>query len=71
MTETNKSINPYIESIFSKWFKNIILLILLIPTIFILILGIIRGWIKEDFGLQLFFLLLGIFLGKWLENGKK
>ncbi|MEK6867562.1 MAG: hypothetical protein AABX98_01950 [Nanoarchaeota archaeon] len=66
----NSTINPYIENILGKWFKNIILLVLLIPTVFIVVFGASNGWIKADFGLQLFFLLLGIFIGKWLENGK-
>ena len=37
--EEIKLINPYIEKLLGEWFKNVILLILLIPTIIIIITG--------------------------------
>jgi len=64
-------INPYIENIFGKWFKNIVLLILLIPSIVLLIYALLNGWVGKDFGLQILFLLLGVYMGKGFENGKK
>lgn len=64
-------INPYIDKIFGEWFKNIILIILLIPTIFIIVFGLKNKWIDQNFAVGLLFLLLGIYIGKWFENGKK
>ena len=40
-------------------------------TIIIIITGFSAKWIDKDFGLQLVFLLLGVYIGKWFENGKK
>lgn len=68
--EAENQVNPYIERIFGVWFKNILLLALLLPSIFLLIFGLVNSWIGKDFGLQLLFLLLGIYIGKWFENGK-
>ena len=61
----------WVDSIFEKWFKNIIILIVLIPAIIILDVGVIRGWIDSTFALEMFYLIVGILIGRWLENGKK
>jgi hypothetical protein len=63
-----KEINPYINNIFGKWFKNIVLILLLIPSIFFFCYGVYRGWIDKEFGLQIFFLILGIIIGRWIEK---
>jgi len=69
--ESKKEVNPYLEKIFGEWFKNVVLLLLLIPMIFILIWGVIVKWIDQSFAIDFLFLLLGIYIGKWFENGKK
>ena len=66
-----KDVNPYWAKIFGDWFKNIILLLLLAPSIILLVIAVTNSWVDKDFGLQVIFLLLGIYIGKWFENGNK
>jgi hypothetical protein len=70
MLPEKKPLNPYIEHIFGKWFKNLVLVILLIPTVGLLFWGFLNNFIDREFGLQLLFLLLGIYIGKWLDYEK-
>lgn len=56
------------DRIFGDWFVNIIIFVLLVPTIVILVMGVQREWINKDFGIQLLFLLIGLIAGKFLEQ---
>ena len=66
-----KEVNPYIDKILGIWFKNIIIFIVILIGAFLLVFGVLNGWIGRDFGVELMFFILGIVIGKWLENGKK
>lgn len=69
MEQTN--INPYIEKIFGDWFKKILIIIVAIPLTVLLIVAVFRQWIDQNFAVDVIFLLLGIYVGKWFENGKR
>jgi len=47
-----------------------LLILLIIGSIFAFY-GLKNEWMDKEFGLQFFFLILGIILGEWFENGKK
>ena len=63
----NKTIELF-DKIFGEWFKNILLVILLIPTIMLLTWGVLNELIGKEFAMNLIFLLIGIFVGKWIEK---
>jgi len=71
MQEEIKNINPYWNKIFGEWFKKIVTAFLILVMCIILIFGLLKGWINQDLGLQIGFLILGSILGAWLsKNGK-
>jgi len=45
MVGRKQKINPYIENIFGKWFKNIVTLSLIVAIVAVLVIGLIRNWI--------------------------
>lgn len=71
MEEPKKEVNPYLDKIFSDWFKNIVILIVIISGLILLIFSLYKNWIDKDFSIDLLFFIMGIIIGKWLENGKK
>jgi hypothetical protein len=66
-----RGINPYVEKFFGDWFKNVIVLLLLIIGGIVVAYGLPGGWIDQDFAIELLFLVIGLFLGRWLANGTK
>lgn len=70
-SSTKGEVNPYIENILGKWFKNIVTLILIIILGIIILFSLIFGWIDKELSLQIGFMILGSILGAWLSNDKK
>ena len=70
--EENKEVkvNPYWDKIFGEWFKNIVVLLVLLSGIILLYFGLNKNWIGKDFGIELIFLIIGLIIGKRFENGK-
>ncbi|GEM_PF-4931792 len=65
---TRTEINPYVERVFGVWFKNVVILLFAVPTLTIITLSVIHGWIGKDFSLQLFFLFSGVYLARWFDH---
>ena len=63
-------INPYIENIFGKWFKNIVSYLILIILAIFFIFALIKGWIDKETSFQIGYLLMGVILGRWITHGK-
>ena len=63
-------INLCIEKVMGEWFFNITVLLFLLLLITLAPFALMLGWIDKEFGLQMFFLLLGTQIGWWTNHEK-